>query len=141
MLRHTCCLLLLFTAAHCVIAAVWCKALVARGITTSLAPGVASSIGASPELAAIAVLLQAAVTVVLGSALLRLFAGDKDAAAGIAAGCTAGGIGAAAVGAGKPSTLANGVLAYAAVHVLSAAMLGVPAAGEALRSAVAMAAA
>jgi putative effector of murein hydrolase len=114
---------------------------VARGITTSLAPAVANSIDASPELAAIAVLLQAAVTVVLGSTLLKLFAGDKDAAAGIAAGCTAGGIGAAAVGSGKPAALANGVLAYAAVHVLSAAMLGFPAVGQALQTAVAMAAA
>lgn len=133
-------------AAHCIppccyAAAVWCKAFVARGISTSLAPAVASSIGASPELAAIAVLLQAAVAVVLGSTLLKLFAGNKQAVAGIAAGCTAGGIGAAAVSPGKPVALANGVLAYGAVHVLSAAMLGVPAIGEALRAAVAMAAA
>jgi putative effector of murein hydrolase len=106
-----------------------------------LAPAVASGIGASAELAAIAVLLQAAVTVVLGSTLLKLFAGDREAAAGIAAGCTAGGIGAAAVGSGKPAALANGVLAYVAVHALSAAMLGVPAVGEALQAAVAMAAA
>jgi putative effector of murein hydrolase len=109
-----------------------------------MAPAVASSMGASPELAAIAVLLQAAVTVVLGGTLLKLFAGNNEAAAGIAAGCTAGGIGAAAVSQNKPAgsaALANGVLAYAAVHVLSAAMLGVPAVGETLQTAVAMAAA
>ncbi|WIA12341.1 hypothetical protein OEZ85_012392 [Tetradesmus obliquus] len=132
-------------ATHLVpLTAVWCKAFVTRGIPTNLAPAVASSVGASPELAAIAVLLQAAVTVVLGSSLIKLLAGNNEAAAGIAAGCTAGGIGAAAVSQGQPAggvALANGVLAYAAVHVLSAAMLGVPAVGEALQTAVSMAAA
>lgn len=131
-------------ATHLVpLTAVWCKAFVTRGIPTNLAPAVASSVGASPELAAIAVLLQAAVTVVLGSSLIKLLAGN-EAAAGIAAGCTAGGIGAAAVSQGQPAggvALANGVLACAAVHVLSAAMLGVPAVGEALQTAVSMAAA
>jgi putative effector of murein hydrolase len=125
-------------------AAVWCKAFVARGVPTTLAPAIASSIGASPELGATAVLLQAAVTVVLGGALLKLLAGKNEAAAGIAAGCTAGGIGAAAVSQDKPAgsaALANAVLAYAAVHVVSVAMLGVPAVGEALQAAVAMAAA
>lgn len=121
----------------------WTKAFISRSITTGIALDVGHIVGASPECAAIAALLQAAATVALGGVLLKLLGGTtaKSAAAGVAAGCTAGGIGAAGLAREEPAVLANGVLAYAAVHVLTCVLVSVPALREALQAAVALAAA
>jgi len=62
-----------------------------------------------------------------------------QAAAGVAAGCTAGGIGVAALGDQAPVAVANGALSYAMMGLLSCAVVGLPAARQALLTAVAAA--
>jgi hypothetical protein len=64
---------------------------------------------------------------------------EAQAAAGIALGCTAGGIGVAAVGDQVPVAIANGALSYAMMALLSCVVVGLPAARQALLTAVAAA--
>lgn len=126
----------------------WAKALIPRCVTGSLAIDVATAIGigSHTECAGLAAMLQAVMTVALGSSLLKLVlgspqkpAGNTAGAAGVAAGCTAGAVGVAALADGQPAAVANGMLAYAVMGLLSSLLVSVPAVQQALLTAVAAA--
>ena len=112
--------------------------MIPRCLPCSLAVDVAEYLGAPPEQAAVAALVQALMTVAFGTGLLKLAGVTSDAARGVAAGATAGVIGTAAVSHDEPTSLADGGLAYAFTGVVMCVMMAVPAVRDAISTIVAV---
>jgi putative effector of murein hydrolase len=112
--------------------------MIPRCLPCSLSVDVANYLGAPPEQAAVAALVQAVITVALGTGLLKLAGVTSAAARGVAAGATAGVVGTAAVAHDDPTSLADGGLAYAFTGVLMCVVMAVPAVREVISAIVAV---
>jgi len=116
----------------------WAKALIPKSVTSSTASHFAKALGTPPECAGLAVLLQAAFTIVLGKTLLKAVLKPRlePAAAGAAVGATAGVMGVVGVCGVSGVALANGAVAWACMTVMGSVMSDIPAVAAALAALV-----
>lgn len=120
----------------------WARALIPRSVTSSTASHFADALGAPAACTGLVVLLQAAITVVVGSSIMKAMLGKAGSAADAAAvgtclGSTAGVLGTVAVGGRNELVLAQGAISYAVMVLLGSIISSAPVISRALAAMVA----